>query len=275
MENILDFIGYLSDKHREDVFKKNIGLENYQNLKDTLNKAFEEFSSVIEPKTLEYLKLILKISKRVSVEEICKLPKYSNEHRKIILVDNSNVKDACKDIIASSAIGFDTESEPTFKKGQKNNIVSVIQMATQNTCYIFKMSDISDYRPIGKILKNTQIKKIGVGLNGDSDRLKNDYDFNTASIVNIDEIFKIFGSKDIMGAKQMVAIVLNQNIPKSKTISRSNWATEKLSEKQLVYASDDAFSALDVYYELQGLFREYSNLLPKKICQLLSIKIPK
>jgi len=267
----MDLLGYISDRNREEIIKKNIGKDNFKNLKLSLNQAFVEFSKTIDKKTIDYLELIMKVSQRVPAELILNYPTYSNKHRQVVIVSDDNIKEAIDDLKKYSEVGFDTESEPTFKKGQPHNIVSIIQIATVKKCYIFKMSEISNPFLIDEITKDFRIKKIGVGLYGDYDRLKHDYNLEMRSIVNIDEIFKKIGSKDVIGAKQMVAIVLGQNITKSKKISRSNWAVDKLSDRQLNYASDDAFSGLDVYFELQNILTPFSHLLPERVCKLLCL----
>ena len=268
----MDIIGYITDKNREEIVKSNLGEDNFLNLKEKLNSAFDSFAESIDAEVVEYLKLILRLSQRIPVTEILELPKYNNSHRTVVLVTDENYEASIADIKKHKELGFDTESQPTFKKGQKNNIVSLIQIATNDCCYIFKMSLISDYTPLGEILADSTSKKIGVSLYGDKDRLQADYDFELNGIVSVDEVFKKIGSKDIVGAKQMVALVLHSNIEKSKNMSRSNWAAKKLTPKQLIYASDDAFSALDVYFKLQELFAEYKKVVPKRVFVLLDLK---
>ena len=48
-----------------------------------------------------------------------------------------------------------------------------------------------------------------------------------------------------------VAVLLGQNLPKSKSVSTSNWARATLEPRQLLYAANDAYAALRVYQALQ------------------------
>jgi hypothetical protein len=41
-------------------------------------------------------------------------------------------------------IGFDSEQKPTFKKGQADNGICLIQLATQNKCYLIQNKQIKN-----------------------------------------------------------------------------------------------------------------------------------
>ncbi|RKZ62838.1 MAG: hypothetical protein DRR08_05015 [Candidatus Parabeggiatoa sp. nov. 2] len=55
-------------------------------------------------------------------------------------------------------------------------------------------------------------------------------------------------------------------------MSISNWEINPLSQQQIQYASDDAFSALEVFLKLKNLFKQFNHLTPKRILSLLAIK---
>ena len=46
--------------------------------------------------------------------------------------------------------------------------------------------------------------------------------------------------------------MFNRRFIKSKKAATSNWANEKLTEAQLVYAANDAWAALRVFHALQA-----------------------
>lgn len=48
------------------------------------------------------------------------------------------------------------------------------------------------------------------------------------------------------GLKGLAIEVLGLNLPKSKTVSMSNWASRKLQEKQVEYACIDAFVSFSI-----------------------------
>ena len=53
-----------------------------------------------------------------------------------------------------------------------------------------------------------------------------------------------------MGVRGAVAVMFNKRFIKSKKASTSNWANERLSEAQIIYAANDAYGALRVYKAL-------------------------
>ena len=66
-------------------------------------------------------------------------------------------------------------------------------------------------------------------------------------------------------------MILNKKLRKSKRATTSNWAVEKLSPLQIEYASDDAFSSLDVYLKIRAVFEPYTALLDKHVLALLDL----
>ena len=55
------------------------------------------------------------------------------------------------------------------------------------------------------------------------------------------------GEKNPLGAKSAVERFFGQRLQKSKRITTTNWALPRLSEKQILYAADDAHVALRIY----------------------------
>jgi ribonuclease D len=53
-----------------------------------------------------------------------------------------------------------------------------------------------------------------------------------------------------VGVKGAVAVLFKQRFQKSKKAATSNWANERLSESQLVYAANDAYAAYRVWEAL-------------------------
>ena len=50
-----------------------------------------------------------------------------------------------------------------------------------------------------------------------------------------------------MGVKKAVAGLLGRRLEKSKRVATTNWASHRLSERQMLYAANDAHAALCVY----------------------------
>ncbi|MFC1747485.1 3'-5' exonuclease [Pseudomonadota bacterium] len=222
-------------------------------------------------KTAEYQALVKHYASHIDKPVIAGLPCYEDHGRDVVLVDDKNVDHAVHDLLQSHYLGFDTESKPTFKKGERSHGISIIQISSPDTCYIFQMRNISDATVLGKIIGHQKIIKVGVGLKDDLNKLRTRYQFHPAAFVDLGTIFRAFGRRNSVGSKQLVALVLNKKLRKSKRATTSNWAVEKLSPLQIAYASDDAFSSVDVYLKLRAVFESHVALLDKHVLKLLDL----
>ncbi len=225
----------------------------------------------MDNKTAEYQSLVKHYTSQVDKTVIAGLPRFEDHGREVILVDDHNLDLAVHDLLQVRYLGFDTESKPNFKKGEKSNGISIIQISSSQKCYIFKMQKISDAAALAKLVMHEKSIKIGVGLSDDLSKLRRDYMFHPAGFIDLGKIFRAFGRRNSVGSKQLVALVLNQKLRKSKRATTSNWAVETLSPLQLEYASDDAFSSVDVYLKLRMVFKAYAALLDKRVLELLDL----
>lgn len=152
-------------------------------------------------------------------------------------------------LLARDAIGFDTESKPTFVKGQSSDGPHLVQFADEHTAWLFPVGpDVTALLPALKaILESTQTLKVGFGLADDVKRLRAKLAIEPARVVDLSSALRVPGQKHDLGAKSAVARFFGRKLQKSKKISTTNWAAPRLSDKQLQYAADDAQVALRVY----------------------------
>ncbi len=159
---------------------------------------------------------------------------------------------ALAELMGAGLVGFDTESKPTFHKGQVSEGPHVLQFATVEKAYIFQSHCAESHPAIVELLKSTELTKIGFGLGGDLHQISHRFGIRPGSIVDLDRSFKQLGYRNAVGAKSAVALLFNRKFLKSKSTTTSNWAMKELTERQLLYAANDAFAALKVYHALQG-----------------------
>jgi len=227
----------------------------------------------MDNKTPEYQALVKHYTSQIDKTVIAGLPCYEDHSREVVLVDDHNLDLAVHDLLQARYLGFDTESKPNFKKGEKSNGISIIQISSEHICYIFQMKKISDASALAKLIMHDKNIKIGVGLGDDLSKLRSDFGFHPNGFVDLGKIFRAFGRRNSVGSKQLVALVLQQKLRKSKRATTSNWAVERLSALQIEYASDDAFSSVDVYLKLRTVFQPYSELLDKHVLKLLDLSL--
>lgn len=158
---------------------------------------------------------------------------------------------AQEELMQAQTVGFDTESKPTFLKGQKSEGPHVLQFATTEKAFIFQSHFTESHPVIIELLKSTELTKIGFGLGGDLDQISNRFGLRPRAIVDLDRSFKQLGYRNAVGAKSAIAMLFNRKLSKSKSITTSNWAARELTERQLLYAANDAYAAIRVYHALQ------------------------
>lgn len=67
------------------------------------------------------------------------------------------------------------------------------------------------------------------------------------NVLDLGEILHGKGHRGTVGTKIAVAHFFGKRLSKSKKIGTCNWATPRLSERQLLYAANDAHVALKIY----------------------------
>ncbi|QGZ42062.1 RNA polymerase sigma factor for flagellar operon FliA [Pseudoduganella flava] len=164
-------------------------------------------------------------------------------------------------LLACDAIGFDTESKPTFVKGQSSDGPHLVQFADERGAWLFPIvGDVAPLLPALKaILEAPATLKVGFGLADDVKRIRAKLAIEPAAVADLASALRVPGMKHQLGAKSAVALYFGRKLTKSKKISTTNWATPRLTDKQMLYAADDAQVALRVYRHWIGL----GNTLPR------------
>lgn len=184
---------------------------------------------------------------RITKSEINDLPlgKFEGE---IILVDKKDeIIDSIKKIKLERIIGVDTETRPTFKKGDLNK-TALIQIATEKKVYLFRLNKIGFSLLLADIFENPTIKKIGIAILQDMKELSDQFKpFNHNNVIDLNVLCKTLKFENI-GARNLTAMLLGFRI--SKRQQTSNWEANELNENQLRYAATDAWVAKEIYLKL-------------------------
>ncbi|MEI7430730.1 MAG: 3'-5' exonuclease [Betaproteobacteria bacterium] len=156
-------------------------------------------------------------------------------------------REALEALMAAQSIGFDTESKPTFLKGEVSTGPHLVQLATDDCAYLFPVSFEPCAAVLKTILESEQVLKIGFGLGNDRSALKSKLGIDLSNVIDMGEILRGAGHRGTVGAKVAVAHFFGEKLQKSKKIGTSNWANPRLNERQLLYAANDAHVALKLY----------------------------
>ncbi len=154
--------------------------------------------------------------------------------------------EALQVLMAMDVIGFDTESKPTFLKGEVSTGPHLVQLATDDRAYLFQIGAVPSLEVLKPVLESAAILKVGFGLQDDIKRLRAKLGIETSNVLDLSTALRR-NERNTLGAKTAVARFFGQKMQKSKKITTTNWALPRLSEKQILYAADDAHVALRIY----------------------------
>ena len=184
-----------------------------------------------------------KFLKEISKEEVNELNVKSFTGR-ITLIEDPSAVDLCINYVRRKAVvGFDTESRPSFKKNKKYP-VSLIQIAIPGEVFLFRINKTGLHSSIIDFFRDKSIKKVGVSLHDDLNRLKSIHPFEPAGFVELQTLSSDHGIIS-NSLRKLTAIVLGFRISKAQQLS--NWEADKLTEGQMQYAATDAWVSLEIY----------------------------
>ena len=157
---------------------------------------------------------------------------------------------ALKELTGATVLGFDTESKPTFAKNEASEGPHIVQLSALDKAWIFQLEDAECRRAVGLVLSSPAVIKAGFGLGDDQRRIIRKLGTDLQGVLDLNVVFRERGYRKDMGVRGAVAVMFNKRFLKSKKAATSNWANERLTEAQIVYAANDAYGALRVYKAL-------------------------
>lgn len=160
---------------------------------------------------------------------------------------------AMAELVAERCLGFDTESRPTFHKGQTSDGPHLLQFATADKAWLFQTRSAEAQGAVAALLHDARIAKVGFGLANDMSQLASKLSIHPQNLVDLDRVFRQLGYKNSVGAKGAIAILFGQRFIKSKRLSTSNWSLPQLNDQQQLYAANDAYAAIRVHMALQAM----------------------
>jgi RNA polymerase sigma factor for flagellar operon FliA len=163
-----------------------------------------------------------------------------------IVKSDKDADDALRALLAMDVLGFDTESKPTFLKGEISSGPHLVQLATDDAAYLFQIGAAPAVEVLKAVLESPAILKVGFGLSDDVKRLRIKLGIDAQNVLDLATALRR-NERNTLGAKTAVARFFGQKLQKSKKITTTNWALPRLSEKQILYAADDAHVALRIY----------------------------
>lgn len=184
----------------------------------------------------------------ISNEQTAELPSAHFDGRIVVVDNEAQIEEAYRDLSAQSIIGFDTETRPSFKAGVTYK-VSLLQLSTQNRCYLIRLCRTKLHPAILKILSNPNIKKIGADVAGDIRSLHALRNFKERGFIDLQHMASYWGIEE-KSLRKMSALVLGKRVSKAQRLS--NWEASTLTPQQQMYAATDAWVCTKIYERLMA-----------------------
>ena len=177
------------------------------------------------------------------------LPRVQFEGRIIVVQTEAEAEKAVRYLLAQPILGFDTETRPTFRPGPMNP-VALLQVATYDTCFLFRINRTGITNAIVRLLSDKTVKKVALSWKDDIQQLRRCRPFEVGDFFDLQTHVGVFGIED-RSLQKLYANVFGEKISKSQQLS--NWETDVLSEAQKRYAATDAWACIRLYEEFSKL----------------------
>jgi ribonuclease D len=153
-------------------------------------------------------------------------------------------------LAGTEVLGFDTESKPTFTRGEVSDGPHIVQLATREWAVIFQLHDPHSRDAAAQVLQDPRVLKAGFGLGDDRKRIVSKLGIEPRGIVDLNADFRRLGHRREMGVRGAIALLFGKRFLKSGKAATSNWSLTTLDASQLMYAANDAWAALRVHEAL-------------------------
>ena len=205
------------------------------------------FFRIFAPRLINPMKKVIynKIDKR----SISNLPKVIFPGRIVVVTTENDADKAVDFLLAQPILGVDTETRPAFKKGI-NHKVALLQVATHDICFLFRLNYTGITTSILKLLEDTTVPKIGLSLHDDIMSMHRRADFRPGNFIDLQKHVGEIGIEDL-SLQKLYANFFGQKISKAQRLS--NWEADILTQQQKNYAATDAWACIMLYEELQKL----------------------
>lgn len=199
--------------------------------------------------------------------ELGELPSEKYEG-KITLVDTpEGAERAARILSTKSLIGFDTETKPSFRRGQYNT-VSLLQLSTDDECFLIRLNHLGMPDCINRILSDKNILKIGLSIHDDFINLDKKFKIKPDGFIDLQAFVKQFHIDD-NSLSRIYGILFGKRISKGQRLT--NWEALELTIHQQEYAALDAKACLVIYrhlkengfdYKRSDYYREFEEPAP-------------
>ena len=168
-----------------------------------------------------------------------------------IISDATQIGSAVAALRQWDVIGFDTETRPSFKRGEHHHI-ALLQLATPSDAYLFRLNKTGVPTTLRQYLEDKRSIKVGLSISDDFHQIAGVCNFRPDGFIELQQMVKQYNITD-MSLQKIYAILFQQKISKGQQLT--NWEAPQLTQAQQRYAAIDAWACLRIYeHLLSGAF---------------------
>ncbi len=161
-----------------------------------------------------------------------------------------DLQSACAALARESIIGFDTETRPAFRPGERYT-PALMQLASSSAIYLVQLHVIRKLKVLQDLLLLPALK-VGVGIHEDLRRLIPHFNLKAGSkCTQFIDLTLLARSKGVTSGslRGLTEELLGRRLSKSAQLT--NWARPDLTYAQLRYAALDAWVSREVFLKLE------------------------
>jgi len=184
------------------------------------------------------------IKNTITKAEVLLMPNVVFGGRIFVIYTETDTDKVVEYLKTQSIVGVDTETRPSFKRGKMHQ-VALLQIATSDTCFLFRLNRIGMPASLQEFLMS-DVLKVGLSLKDDFRMLsrRKDVHAEEGNWIELQDYVTRFGIED----RSLQKIYANLFGCKISTNQRlSNREADTLSEAQMKYAATDAWACVEIY----------------------------
>ena len=200
----------------------------------------------------------------ITKAELAELPAETLEGNITVIDCEEGVEQAVRTLSEAGIIGFDTETKPSFRKGERHT-VSLLQLSTLTESFLFRLNRIGLPSSVTRLLEDESVVKIGLSIHDDFINLRKKFELDPKGFIDLQAFVKKFNIAD-NSLSRIYGILFDKRISKGQRLS--NWEASTLSPHQQEYAALDAVACLNIYnylcehgfdYKQSKYYREFDD----------------
>ena len=190
--------------------------------------------------------------KNIEKKEINQLPIIAWKGPVQVLESRDEMQRAVRTILTESSnsspsiLGFDTETRPSFVKGEWFP-PALVQIATVDTVYLFRIAKLEGNDklcPLIPLFESPLLFKVGVSIAHDVRELLKIQHFSPRAFREITHMTRQLNYVP-QGLRGLAALLLHGRISKAKQMT--NWEKHHLTFPEITYAATDAWIGRELY----------------------------